>query len=653
MTTAAVFDLLWESLADLLGTAATAVLLRRARKRAASRYLALHDLVITREGLDYTYSVPRAWQEQEEGSADASLQELIVELRPLLIELTEVGGWRALSDHPRRADRALEHRHMIASDHPRRGPSSPARLINDIARTLESSEDAESRVRHGLELLRGIVPYDCCALLETRAGRERRLVLVPELVADERASMTETLDQLLALLSGAHEHPTARAERAADAPLKSWRHHLAVPLIGLDHVIGVLFLGSVEEPYDEEDLSLLSIVAAQLAAYLMTVRLQQEKDEFIATLSHELRTPLTAVLGWASLLRSGSLGEAARLRGVEAVARNATTLTRLTDDLLDLSRIATGKLRVELRALSVQQVVGSAIDAARPLANTRSILLDYEVDQVDGLVLGDADRLQQVVSNLLTNALKFTPSGGRVTVRVEQTERQVSIEVRDTGKGISEDFLPYVFDRSRQAALSSRRGYDGLGLGLGIVRSLVQLHGGQVRAESAGPGAGATFTVVLPLAPMSDSPLPAPSDTTTTDAPPTTTVRLLGARVLVVDDDADVREVIQTILELHGAEVTSAGSATEALAAIEQSIPNVLLCDISMPDEDGPSLLRRVTKRWPRIPAAALTARTTAADRDRALEAGFSVHVAKPVEPEVLITTVGRLWNEASELARL
>ncbi|MEO5730064.1 MAG: ATP-binding protein, partial [Byssovorax sp.] len=520
-----------------------------------------------------------------------------------------------------------------------------------IARTLESSEDAESRVRHGLELLRGIVPYDCCALLETRAGLERRLVVVPELVADQRVSMAETLDQMLALLSESHEHPAPSDERSGDAPLKSWKHHLAVPLIGLDHVIGVLFVGSAEEPYEAEDLSLFSIVAAQLAAYLMTVRLQQEKDEFIATLSHELRTPLTAVLGWASLLRSGSLGEAAHLRGVEAVARNAGTLTRLTDDLLDLSRIATGKLRVELRPLAVQQVVGAAIDAARPLANNRSILLDYEVDQVEGMVLGDTERLQQVVSNLLANALKFTPSGGKVTIRVEETARHVSIEVRDTGKGISEDFLPYVFDRSRQATLSSRRGYDGLGLGLGIVRSLVQLHGGQVRAESGGPGAGATFTVVLPLATGSDSPLPASSRTTTTDAPHTT-VRLQGARVLVVDDDADVREVIQAILELHGAEVTSAASATEALAAIERSIPNVLLCDISMPDEDGPSLLRKVTKRWPRIPAAALTARTTAADRHQALEAGFNIHVAKPVEPEVLVATVGRLWNAASESAR-
>lgn len=378
-----------------------------------------------------------------------------------------------------------------------RGALAPARLLYDIAQTfvhtVESAEDADARVRQGLVLLGQLVPYDRCALLDVKSGIAHRIVVSPESSTEEASSLAETLDELFALLSESHEPSTV-------ATSKPWRAHLAVPLVGRDQVIGVLFVGRVGAPYQEEDLCLLSIVAAQIAAYLTTLRLHEEKDEFIATLSHELRTPLTAVLGWGSLLRSGSLGEPSRVRALESILRNATTLTRLTEDLLDLSRIATGKLRVELRPIELAPVVEASVEAARPQANARSIRLDCDVDRAGGLVLGDAERLQQVVVNLLGNAIKFTPPGGRIEVEVARAADHVQIKVSDNGKGISRDFLPHVFDRSRQAAASSRRGCDGLGLGLAIVRSLVELHRGQVRAESAGPGKGATFTVTLPLA---------------------------------------------------------------------------------------------------------------------------------------------------------
>jgi signal transduction histidine kinase len=393
---------------------------------------------------------------------------------------------------------------MMDNDSTDRGPWAPARLLSDIAHTFvhvfESSEETSVRLRHGLELLRQIVPYDCCALLYVTSGLERRIVTVPQPTAADGAMLAEMLDEMLELLLERNQ-PSSDHVRPSASVSRSWRAHLAVPLIGLDQVIGVLFVGRADAPYKEEDLCLLSVVAAQIAAYLTTLRLHHEKDEFITTLSHELRTPLTSVVGWAALLRTGSLDEASRLRAFDAMVRNATTLTRLTEDLLDLSRIATGKLRIELEPIEIAQVVEASVDAARPQMQSRAIHLECEIDSAPRWMLGDAERLQQAVSNLLMNAIKFTPLGGTISVRVNHAADHVQIEVRDTGKGISPEFLPYIFDRSRQAVASSRRGADGLGLGLGIVQSLVDLHGGKVRAESAGLGLGATFTIVLPLAP--------------------------------------------------------------------------------------------------------------------------------------------------------
>jgi signal transduction histidine kinase len=392
---------------------------------------------------------------------------------------------------------------MIGGEASDRGSWAPARPLSDLAHTfvhvVESAEETRARLRYGLDLLRQIVHCDQCALLDVTPGFERRIVDVPELSAADAAALTGTLDEMLGLLSEHHDRNPSSTTHASGLALTAWRAHLAVPLISLDQVIGVLFVGRAEMPYGEDDLCLLSVVAAQIAAYLTTLRSHREKDNFIAMLSHELRTPLTAVVGWSTLLRAGSLNASDRERAVEAIARNAATLTRLTEDLLDLSRIAAGTLRVELEPISAAKVVQVCLDAAGQLAESGEIHLEYQADGASRSLLGDAERLQQVVLNLLMNAIKFTPRGGKIGVRVDHGTDQVTIEVSDTGKGISPEFLPYVFDRSRQATSSSRRGSDGLGLGLSIVRSLVELHGGRVRAASDGPGKGATFTIVLPL----------------------------------------------------------------------------------------------------------------------------------------------------------
>jgi signal transduction histidine kinase len=386
-----------------------------------------------------------------------------------------------------------------------RAPWVAARRLNDLVQALthalESPEETRARLRHGLDLVRQLVPCDCCAVLDAPPGLERRIVTVPVPSVADATSLATTLDELLALVEDHRERASLDGGPASERAWRSWPAHLVVPLIGLDQVIGVLFVGRAAPPYVEGDLCLLAVVAAQISAYLITLRLHREREDFIAMLAHELRTPLTSVLGWASLLRSGAVTEADHARALDAVERNAQTLTRLTEDLLDASRVLTGKLQIEVDRVEAARVVEAAVEAARPAARSRGIELECQIDAAARCLLGDAERLQQVVSNLLVNAVKFTPRGGRIGVRVDHAADHVQIVVRDTGQGISAELLPYVFDRSRQATSSSRRGSDGLGLGLDIARSLVELHGGRVHAESAGPGKGATFTVVLPLAP--------------------------------------------------------------------------------------------------------------------------------------------------------
>lgn len=378
------------------------------------------------------------------------------------------------------------------------------------------------------------------------------------------------------------------------------------------------------------------------------------KDEFLATVSHELRTPLTAVVGWSHMLQHGQLDEKTSASALEAIARNARSQTQLIDDLLDVSRIITGRLRLDVRAADPPAFIEAAIDAVRPAADAKGVRIQKVIDTGVGAVAGDPERLQQVVWNLLSNAIKYTPRGGRVQVRLERVNSHIEIVVSDTGSGISSEFLPYVFDRFRQADMSTTRHHGGLGLGLSIVRHLIELHGGTVHAESEGAGRGATFTVTLPQVGVyqrDDRPErrhpAANSSKYEFDCPE----RLDDLRVLVVDDESDTRDVLKAMLGECGAEVISAGSAAEALEVFERSRPDVLICDIGMPEEDGYQLIRNIRARpveqGGRTPAVALTAYARAEDRLRALRAGYQMHIPKPVEVNELVAIVASVVARA------
>ncbi len=369
------------------------------------------------------------------------------------------------------------------------------------------------------------------------------------------------------------------------------------------------------------------------------------KDEFLATVSHELRTPLSAMITWARLLRAGRLDAATTARALETIERNTKVLAQLIDDLLDVSRIISGKLRLEVDTVELASVVAAALEAVRPAAEAKTLVVDCALDPMVGPVAGDPGRLQQVVWNLLANAIKFTPRGGRVRVALDGDGSLARIVVSDTGKGVSPDFLPYIFDRFRQADSTTTRRHGGLGLGLAIVRHLVELHGGTVGVESAGDGCGATFTVCLPIAAVRHGDHGRPRFPA--EQAPERLPVLEGLCVLVVDDQADARESVTAVLEERGAHVVVVASAAEALEAIERYRPQVLVSDIGMPGEDGYELIRKVRALRPeeggRIPAAALTAYARIEDRAQALQAGYQIHVPKPVDPAALIAVVARL----------
>jgi PAS domain S-box-containing protein len=372
------------------------------------------------------------------------------------------------------------------------------------------------------------------------------------------------------------------------------------------------------------------------------------KDEFLATVSHELRTPLNAILGWASMLKAGALGPAKQEQALATIERNARAQARLVDDLLDVSRVLRGEFALATGVVELGRVAEAALDAVRPAAEAKGVRLEAALGE-GAAVLGDAGRLQQVAWNLLSNAVKFTPSGGRARVVVRQAGSHAEFEVDDTGEGIAPEFLPHVFEPFRQQDGSITRRAGGLGLGLSIVRSLVELHGGVVEAHSPGPGRGARFVVRLPTAlPRAEParPVPPPSGVAERGASGPAT-RLDGVRVLVVDDEPDTRAFVAFVLEKRGARVTAVGSAEAALSELGRAAFDVLVSDLGMPGEDGLSLLRRV-RALPRekgghLPAVALTAYVGAEDRGRALRAGFNSHLAKPVEPSELVLAVAAL----------
>ncbi|MFO0578729.1 MAG: PAS domain S-box protein [Polyangia bacterium] len=375
----------------------------------------------------------------------------------------------------------------------------------------------------------------------------------------------------------------------------------------------------------------------------------KQMNEFLAVVSHELRTPLNAMLGWIRMLRSGQLESALVERGLATIERNTLTQAQLVEDLLDISRIVSGKLRLNIAEVDIENVIQAAVDSVRLSAEAKGIRLQVILESGSGPVSGDAARLQQVLWNLLSNAIKFTPRGGRVRLELARVDSSVRITVSDTGSGISPEFLPHVFERFRQAETGISRSYGGLGLGLAIVKHLVEAHGGTVGVESAGEGRGATFTIELPIAAVRREAAsihprsgfgPALAGF---DCPPA----LRGARVLVVDDEVDTREMLELVLRQCHAEVRTAGSADEALALLDGWDADVLVSDIGMPGESGYELIRKVRQRSAdrggTIPAVALTAYARLQDRMQALAAGFQMHVAKPVEPAELVVVVKSL----------
>jgi PAS domain S-box-containing protein len=449
------------------------------------------------------------------------------------------------------------------------------------------------------------------------------------------------------------------------------RSYLAVPVMSRSgQVHGGLFFGHAEAGvFKERDERVVVAIATQAAVAIDNAQLfaaaqrdraraeeaNRAKDLFLSSLSHELRTPLNAIMGWARMLRSGSLSEANRLRGLEVIDRNTRAQASLIEDILDLSRITAGKMRLNVAPVEIVQVVEAALDTVRPAGAAKGVRIQAVLDPDCGIVHGDATRLQQICWNLLSNAVKFTPRGGRVYVRLVRTDSQVELLVSDTGKGIDPAFLPAVFDRFSQADSTTTREHGGLGLGLAIVKHLVELHGGTVSADSEGKEKGATFTVRLPVAPVRapaviENPVPAVTSVPGPglECPP----ELAGLRVLVVDDESDARELIRTVLESCNAKVTTVATAPDALRLFQEHPPDVLLSDIGMMGHDGYWLIRQVralpAERGGRVPAVAITAYAAIKDRTRALMEGFTNHISKPTEPEELLAVVAAIAGRTS-----
>jgi PAS domain S-box-containing protein len=397
------------------------------------------------------------------------------------------------------------------------------------------------------------------------------------------------------------------------------------------------------------------LLDSERAARSDAERVSELKDAFLATLSHELRTPLNAILGWSHILRTGARDDTDLQKGLQTIERNARAQTQLIEDLLDMSRITSGKLRLDIQPIQPLSFIEAALDTVTTAADAKGIRIERFLDPAAGPIYGDPGRLQQVIWNLLSNAIKFTPKGGKVQVVLERVNSHIEISVADTGCGIKPAFMPYLFDRFRQADSATTRQFGGLGLGLSIVKSLVELHGGTVQARSPGENQGTTVTVHLPLTVVHGSPAPerrhprAPQPV----AAPFVASELAGLKVLVVDDQPDARDLVQRVLQDCGARVMTAASADEALVLVERERPDVLVSDIGMPDADGYELLRRVRARSPeqggRVPAIALTAFARSEDRTRALRAGFLVHVSKPVDPSELVATVASVAGRVGE----
>lgn len=438
---------------------------------------------------------------------------------------------------------------------------------------------------------------------------------------------------------------------------------VVVPLRSDGRVLGaMIFLSTTaEHRYEALDVALAEDLAQRCALAVENARMHRKtvealraRDEFLAVLSHELRSPLTSILGWVQILQEEGVERETIAQGLGVIERNTRVQVQLIQELLEVSRIITGRLRLEMAPTHISEVVTNVIELMAPTAQAKGIAVNVINEASDTLILGDEPRLQQVFWNLVSNALKFTPKSGHVDVSLSNDAEFVTVKVKDSGEGIPSEFLPYVFDRFRQANSSSTRQHGGLGLGLAIVRHLTEMHGGAVTAESEGEGQGATFTVRLPLRPattdLSASPETDEAASSVKSNAALDLPSLSGLQVLIVEDGDDARAVLEAILKRAGATVRAASSVSEAMLALEDEKPDVIVSDIGMPDEDGYALMHRL-KEWElksqiRIPAVALTAYAGEQDRLRALSAGFRSHLTKPVEPNLLITTLAAIIRE-------
>jgi PAS domain S-box-containing protein len=486
-----------------------------------------------------------------------------------------------------------------------------------------------------------------------------------------RSGASELVREVTDEMIVASAHGPHHLDLIREIGLRSW---MAVPIAVHRRTLGVIAFASAESGrlFEPRDLAVaeelgrrvgVTIDNAKLFEMTQRERLRAEeasraKDELLSITSHELRTPLNAILGWSRMLRSGSLDDAKQARALETIERNARIQVQLVEDLLDFSRVVTGRLRLALAPLEPAQVVEAAIDVVRPAADAKNVRLQVLLDPDAGMLNGDASRLQQVVWNLLSNAVKFTPKGGRVYVRMQREDSAVEIVVSDTGIGIESSFLPHVFQPFRQQDATITRTHGGLGLGLAIVKHLVELHGGTIEARSDGPGQGATFVVRLPVAPLRASSLVPTPDPASRISRPGAVLQcppeLEGLRVLVCEDEPDARELIESILSECKANVVAVGSAAEAMDHFRRGTPDVLVSDIGMPEASGYELIRQVRSLPPdrggRVPAVALTAYASMADRTRALMEGFQNHVAKPTDPQELVAAVAALVGRHSRV---
>ena len=437
---------------------------------------------------------------------------------------------------------------------------------------------------------------------------------------------------------------------------------MSVPLVANGRALGVMTFVTAESrrTYDSEDLLVAQAVAERAAvavdnarAYADARAANRAKDEFLATLSHELRTPINAIMGWGQILQTGIVDPSRTAHALDAIDRNAAAQAHLIEDLLDLSRIISGKLRLDVELVDLGSVVSAAVLTIEPAAQAKGLRVQTVVEDGTARVYGDRQRLQQVVWNLLSNAVKFTPRGGSVQNHVRRVGSQVEIVVSDTGEGIRPEVLPFVFDRFRQADSSSTRPHAGLGLGLAIVRHIVELHGGTVHAASDGPGRGATFRLRLPISVAAAEPAaaahahPAAPAITTGSLAIEALPDLAGTTILVVEDDADAREMVAYLLRQRNADVVACGSVDDAMREFDRRPPDVLLSDIEMPQRDGFALIAAIRARPAEqggdVPAAALTAYSRPEDRAASMMAGYDAHLSKPVDLHELIATVVRL----------